>query len=150
MSMELTTFNAPAPQKDIIAALLADRRSENTKRAYQKDLNDFFTTMTGGESTPAVINQFLKMERFEAVKVALQYKALMIERGLSEATINRRLAALRSLVKYAKLIGQCDWSLEDIKGEKVQTYRDVSGISVAQMADMLKVPDREKIGRAHV
>lgn len=144
MSMELTTVHVPG-QKDLIADLLADKRSENTKRAYRKDLDDFFLTMTGGETTPALINQFLSMERFAAVKVALQYKASMLERALSEATINRRLAALRSLVKYAKLIGICEWSIDDVKGEKVKSYRDVSGVTVEQITAMLNVPDRSTI-----
>jgi integrase/recombinase XerC len=141
MLMELTTVIASA-QQDLIADLLADKRSENTKRAYKKDLNDFFVTITGGKASPELINQFLSLTRFEAVKVGLQYKASMIERGLTEATINRRLAAVRSLVKYAKMIGLCEWVLSDVQGEKIKSYRDTSGISVEQMAGMLKVPDR--------
>jgi integrase/recombinase XerC len=129
-------------QRDLIADLLADKRSENTKRAYEKDLNDFFVTITGDKASPELMNQFLNLTRFEAVKVGLQYKASMIERGLTEATINRRLAAVRSLVKYAKMIGLCEWDLSDVQGEKIKSYRDTSGVSVEQMAGMLKVPDR--------
>jgi integrase/recombinase XerC len=101
--------------------------------------------MTGGEASPSLINQFLSMDRFGAIKVALQYKASMIERTLSEATINRRLAALRSLVNYAKLIGNCEWNIDDIKGEKVKSYRDVSGVTVVQISAMLNVPDRSTV-----
>jgi len=39
---------------------LADKRSENTRRAYRCDLNDFFTTMTGSEATPEKVQEFLK------------------------------------------------------------------------------------------
>lgn len=131
--------------RDLIADLLADKRSANTKRAYQNDLNDFFKVMTGADATPAMINQFLNLPRFEAVQVGLQYKAKMIDRGLAEATINRRIAAIRSLVKYAKLIGLCEWDLSDIQGEKIQQYRDTTGITIQQMSDMLKVPDRSTI-----
>lgn len=129
-------------QRDLIADLLSDKRSENTKRAYEKDLNDFFMTITGSGATPQLINQFLNLSRFDAVKVGLQYKATMINRGLTEATINRRLAAIRSLVKYAKMIGLCEWDLNDVQGEKVKSYRDTSGVTVPQMSEMLKVPDR--------
>lgn len=131
--------------RDVVADLLSDKRSANTKRAYQNDLNDFFMTMTGAEATPAKINQFLSMTRFEGIRVGLQYKGNMIERGLAEATINRRLAAVRSLVKYAKMIGLCEWDLSDLQGERAKQYRDTSGITVEQMGDMLKVPDRSLV-----
>jgi integrase/recombinase XerC len=133
---------APKP-RDLIADLVADKRSENTKRAYRKDLADFFMTMTGKEATPELINQFMNMPRYDAVQVMLNYKSSMIERGLAEATINRRLAAVRSLVKYAKMIGACEWNLDDVSGEKVKKYRDTSGITVQQMNDMLNVPNRD-------
>lgn len=134
-----------AEKDDLIADLLADKRSENTKKAYRNDLNDFFMTVTGEGATPDLINRFLGLKRFEAVKVGLQYKASMIERGLTEATINRRLAAIRSLVKYAKTIGLCEWDLSDIRGEKIKSYRDTSGVTVQQMTAMLKIPDQTTV-----
>jgi integrase/recombinase XerC len=131
--------------RDLIADLLSDKRSENTKRAYQNDLNDFFMTMTGGEASPGKINHFLNMPRFDAVSIGLQYKAKMIDRRLAEATINRRLAAIKSLVKYAKIIGLCEWDLSDIQGEKIKQYRDTSGVTVPQMGEILNVPDRTTV-----
>ncbi len=32
---------------DVLAQLLADKRNPNTRRAYEKDLRDFFLKMTG-------------------------------------------------------------------------------------------------------
>lgn len=46
------------------------------------------------------------------------------------------------LRKYAKTLGLCDWDLRDLQGERVKLHRDTSGISIQQMSDMLKVPDR--------
>lgn len=142
MLVEVRNGEKGLSQRDLIADLLADKRSENTKRAYEKDLNDFFKTMTGGEASTQLISQFINLPRFEAVKVGLQYKASMMERGLTEATINRRLAAIRSLVKYAKTIGLCEWDLSDVQGERIKSYRDTSGVTVQQMGEILKVPDR--------
>jgi integrase/recombinase XerC len=131
--------------RDLVSDLLSNKRSENTKRAYRNDLNEFFITMTGESASQGRINQFLSLNRFDAINVGLKYKGIMIERGLAEATINRRLAAVRSLAKYAKMIGLCQWDLSDLQGERISPHRDTSGISVQQMNDMLKIPNRETV-----
>ncbi len=130
---------------NIMAALLTDKRSENTRRAYQKDLEDFFLTMAGKEAGPEIVRQFLALERSQAVTITLQYKALLIQKGLAEATINRRLAALRSLVSFARTVGQCEFSLDDVKGEKIESYRDTSGVSPVSVAAMLAIPNRKTV-----
>jgi integrase/recombinase XerC len=66
----------------------------------------------------------------------------LIERGLKEATINRRLAAIKSLVTFARKLGQCHYTLEDIKGEKVKAYRDTTGVGKDTYKKMLLIPDR--------
>jgi len=57
-----------------VAPLLADKRSENTKRAYAKDLQNFFLTTLVQQPTPALVSQFLQLGRFEAISdcVAVQ------------------------------------------------------------------------------
>ena len=50
----------------------------------------------------------------------------MATRGLAPATIRRRLSALRSIVAFARTIGEIDWSL-DVKSPRVIPYRDTSG-----------------------
>mgnify|MGYP000981603738 CR=1 FL=1 len=121
---------------DVMARLLADKRSENTRRAYRCDLNDFFTTRTGSEATPEKVQEFLNLSRGQANRVVLEYKADLLERGLAEATVNRRLAALRSLVSYAKVLGAVDWEL-DVSGEPVTTYRDTRGVTPADIRAIL-------------
>lgn len=142
MLIELSPANNQLMARDLMTDLLADKRSVNTKRAYQNDLNDFFTVMTGSEASQAKMQQLLNMTRFEAIRVGLQYKASMIERGLAEATINRRLSAIKALVKRGKIIGLCEWDLSDLQGERLKQYRDTSGVSVPQLVEMLKVPDQ--------
>jgi integrase/recombinase XerC len=94
---------------------------------------------------PELVKEFLHLDRFGAVALVLRYKAHLIERGLKEATINRRLAAIKSLVNFARKIGKCDYTLEDIKGEKVKPYRDTTGISKESYKKMLCVPDRNTL-----
>ncbi len=128
-------------QRDLVADLLADKRSENTKIAYKKDINDFFTTMEG-KFTQDIVSWFLNLDRHEAISKVYRYKAELLKRGLKEATVNRRLAAIRSLVAYTYKVGACNWNLSGIQGEKVEIYRDTSGIPAQQVAAMLEVPDQ--------
>ena len=53
-------------------------------------------------------------------------KADLLKRGLATATIARRLAALRSMVKLARALGRIAWTL-DIAGPKAEPYRDTRG-----------------------
>src|SRR4051794_7935095 len=50
----------------------------------------------------------------------------MIERGLQPATINRRLATLRSLVKFANTLGLVSWTLW-VRNAPAQPYRGTDG-----------------------
>jgi integrase/recombinase XerC len=61
-----------------------------------------------------------------ANELALNYKNSMVDVGLAPSTVNRRLAALRSLVKLARTIGMVSWTLE-VEGVKSQAYRDTRG-----------------------
>lgn len=132
-------------ERDLVAELLADKRSPNTCRAYLKDLQDFFRTMAGEELSQGLILQFLQLDRFSAVSIVLEYKAHLMQRGLAEATVNRRLSALRSLVNHAHRVGCCDWTLSHVRGEKIITYRDTTGISPQQFKRMVQQCDRQTL-----
>jgi integrase/recombinase XerC len=80
------------------------------------------------EPTVSLIQEFLSLDRFDAISLVLKYKEIWLEKELSPATINVRLSAIKSLVDYARKIGKCNYSLDDIEGVKVQNYRDTSGI----------------------
>ena len=64
-----------AIDRDILAELLADKRSVNTRHAYAKDLKDFFLSATGVEPDSALVAQFLQLDRFSAIALVLKYKA---------------------------------------------------------------------------
>jgi integrase/recombinase XerC len=132
-------------QRDLLAELLADKRSPETRRAYARDLKDFFRAIADADPTPQLVAEFLKLDRFTAIGLVLNYKQQLTEKGLAEATINRRLAAVKSLVKYAAKVGKCEWSLEEVQGERVQAYRDTSGIGAEAYARLLAVPDRSTL-----
>jgi integrase/recombinase XerC len=69
---------------------------------------------------------FLALTAGEANGVALAYRNRMAEVGLSAATVNRRLAALKSFVKLARTLGRVPWSVE-IAGLKPEPRCDRSG-----------------------
>jgi integrase/recombinase XerC len=131
--------------QDLVAELLQEKRSSNTRHAYAKDLRDFFRTVAESEPTPEMVGYFLRLERFEAIALVSQYKAKLIERGLKEATVNRRLSALKALVNYARKLGKCHYTLEDVKGEKVRKYLDTTGISRSTYRGVLGKIDRTTI-----
>jgi integrase/recombinase XerC len=135
-------FN-PLTPPDLLTQLLEDKRSPQTRRAYAKDLRDFFQFLTGAtEPTPLLVKEFLLLEQKQANSVVLQYKSALRKRNLSEATINRRLAAIKSLVRLGNQLGECFYSLDSIKGDKVIRYRDTTGISKESYRLMLSIPDR--------
>jgi integrase/recombinase XerC len=61
----------------------------------------------------------------------------MIDRGLAPATVNRRLAALRSLVKLARTVGLVPWQLE-LPNVRRLAYRDTTGPGVDVVRRMLE------------
>lgn len=134
-------INSQIPQ-DFLTSLLADKRSYGTKQSYERWLNYFFNFAYGKKPSEQIISQFLGLGKFEAIQIVLQYKSNMIARGLAEATVNCRLSALRSLVSFAVKIGKCNWTLDDVKSEPVQSYRDTTGVSPQTISDMLAQCDR--------
>lgn len=128
--------------RNLIEELLQNQRSPNTQRTYQRALNHFFQAISGQTPSPALIAEFLQLERPTALKIVLNYKATLLKQGLAESTVNVRLSAIKSLVSYAQTIDKCVWSLEEIKLETVQTYRDTSGISPEEFNKLFEVCDR--------
>jgi integrase/recombinase XerC len=135
--MNLTKIGTLAQTRDILAEHLADRRSEATRAGYSKDLKDFFKSIFDSEPSQQLVTQFLGLEKSEAIGLVLQYKANLIARGLSENTVNRRLSAIKSLVKFAKLRGLIDWDISEVRGEPSQSYRDTTGIAPEQFSKVL-------------
>ena len=129
-------------EPDVLAQFLLALRNPSTRKAYEKDLNDFFRTTTGTIATKDTVLEFLHLERSAAVGVVLNYKAKLFAKGLSEATVNRRLAAIKTLCSMGRKLGICQFTLEDVKGERVQQYRDTSGISPEEYRNVLNICDR--------
>ena len=54
-------FLAAIANRDLLAQLLSDKRSPNTRRAYAKDLRDFFHTIADADPTPEMVTYFSRL-----------------------------------------------------------------------------------------
>jgi integrase/recombinase XerC len=142
---QTTSIQFRTPQRDILAQLLADRRSPNTRRAYEYDLTQFFRAVAASDPRPEVLAAFLQLPRAEAIALVLDYKASLLDKGCSEARVNRALAAIKALARFAEALEQCPWNLEAVPGEKVRSYRDTSGISREEYKKILATCDRQTL-----
>ena len=125
------------PELDVLSLLLADKRSLATRRAYRSDLCDFF----GGEPQPEVVRAFLQQSAPELSLCLAHYKGRMLERGLSEATVNRRLAALRSLLTFSYRLGYARTDGRGlVDGEKAVAYRDTRGTDIHTLRRLVALP----------
>ncbi len=126
----------------VLDKLLNNKRSQHTRRAYRTDITDFFYSTTGQPPTSDLVLEFLHLEQEQAVSLLLDYKASMIARGLREATVNRRLSAMKALATMGRKLGVCRYTLEEVEREKNKQYRDTTGISVPQVKKVLEQCDR--------
>ena len=113
-----------SPGERLIAAFLAGR-SQNTRDAYARDI-DYFAAFTGDNEANRAMSRLLSLVHGEANGLLLAYRSHMIEQGLTPATVNRRLSAIRAAVRLARTLGFSTW-MPEIDGLKVQTYRDTAG-----------------------
>src|SRR5208337_3986143 len=122
-------------QTKILLEAFYSGKSQRTIEAYKKDWQDFQRFLEV-ESEGEAVNLFVSRSPGEANSIALQYRKNLLERGLQATTINRRLAALRSLTQMARTVGIITWSLE-IKNQKAEAYRDTKGPGIDNFKKIL-------------
>jgi integrase/recombinase XerC len=103
---------------------------------YQKDIENFLADLN------LELGKFLSLDRHGAYALVSRYKGELIQNNLKSATINRRLAAIKSLVSFSYNCGHCDFMLESVKGEKISSYRDTSGVDSETFKQVLSAIDR--------
>lgn len=123
---------------------LARTRSPHTKRMYLSNITAFFQFI-GYQLTPDILAQFLLLDSHQAFELVSQYHGLLVSHSLAPATINQKLAAIKSLVNYASQAGKCYYTLTNIKAEKLTPYRDTKGIPKEQFKLMLDAVDTSTI-----
>lgn len=132
---EMDTFHAR-----LLEAFLSGKH-RLTVDAYRRDLEDF-ARFLGSEDTPEALNLFVSGGHGLANETALRYRADLMSRGLAPASINRKLAALRSLVKLARTLGLVPWTLE-VPSVESRSYRDTRGPGLEGYRRLLSASGRE-------
>lgn len=117
------------PELDIspraVLAAFLDGKSKGTLIAYKQDL-DAFRAFLGFDSVGAAAELLLRQEQGKANALVISFVNELKAQKKSAATINRRLAALRSLVKLARVVGLVSFTL-DVAGVPDESYRDTRG-----------------------
>lgn len=131
----MTTELAPRdPLAETLAAWLSGR-SERTRLEYAKDLRRF-ADWRGAESVRGAVAELLGSGAGPAHLLVRAYKGWMMDAGAASATVNRRLAVVRSVVSIAQQSGLVDWSLH-VPGVPKKAALDVRGPSWAKFGEIL-------------
>jgi len=110
-------------------------RSERTIKAYRAGLQSFADYMEA-DSVEEAAEWLLSLPHGQANKAALRFRNVLKDRGLSNATINQKLSALRSLCALGNRQGFIQWTLS-VDSFKVEVLRDVSGPGVDGLKKMI-------------
>lgn len=136
---------APSSALRLVEAFLSGR-NERTIRAYRQDLEDF-RAFTQTATLDEAAGLLLSRGHGEANALALAYRTSLFERKLAVATINRRLAAVRSMVSLARTLGFVSWELE-VPSLKAETYRDTRGPGRTGFRLLLEAVDERRDAKA--
>jgi len=112
-----------------------DSLSERTREAYRLDLTDF-AKWAGAASPAEAVVFFIGLDQGEANQVFFEYMTWLKGEGKSPATINRRRAAMRSVLALARMMGLTHNTLE-IKPLRHESYRDTAGPGMDAIRAML-------------
>ncbi len=124
---------------DIARMMIQSKRSPNTRRAYETSLRAFF----GENYTVEGVHEFLQWPPPQISFALRAHKIQMLAEGSSESGINRRMAAVKSLLDFAWPLGLSTTDGRNlVENERVQTYRDTRGISLEQIKKLLAAPEK--------
>src|SRR5450759_1741357 len=135
---------ARLPEK--IVALFLSCHSSATNNAYRKDLATLADFLGQAKAEEAGI-QILSAPSSEVNMVAATWQRQMLSNGLAPATVNRRIAALRSLLALGRALGSTasEIHLSDLRSCPTRDTRGPGAEAVAQMVTLL---EQEKTPKA--
>lgn len=147
--MPATTGRCPVtysvhPADNAMQLLLADKRSEETRRAYRQDVAAFFG-WNGRQADVESIRWLCSLDAGQLALVLTQWK-ISLMKSCSTATVNRRLSAIRSLLRVARRLGAtCPDPTGLVDSEKVEAYRDTVSTGMSDAVRLLSACDRSTL-----
>lgn len=132
--LAVTGFHAPGCDGDAARRLFEDWRaglSPRTRRAYDDEIRRL-CDWAGTESKLVLFRTLLEGGSGPANQFVLRWKQELVRRGLAAQTINRSLAAIRSLIRLGRVLGLIAWEL-DVAGVPHEPRRDMRGPSLADI-----------------
>lgn len=147
MELAIKTDTKALVEFDLVQAFLSGKTTA-TLRAYDKDLKDF-QAFLGAPTVKEAANILVGSAPGAANGLALAYKVDLQKRGLAPATVNRRLAALRSLVKMARVLGFVTWNLEvdSLEAAPIKDTRGPGRVGFEKLMEELEARKDEKAVR---
>jgi integrase/recombinase XerC len=141
------------PLARLLAAFLAGR-SPHTVDAYMRDLDGFAAFLRRQAYTadrPVIgsaavdrdaLHWFLDQQSGRANEIVLNYKNELLARRRATGTIARRLAAVKSLTKYARMMGLISWAVE-VQAPRIEKSRDTRGPNLDTIQAMLTIAGQQ-------
>ena len=133
-----TSLSTTEAQADLIQEIMREflsGKSALTLKAYARDVEDF-ARFIGVDTPEQVIVDLLSNGRRHANTQARDYREYLQTIGLQPATINRRLAALASLVDAGETQGAINWTLK-VSRLKAKAYKDTRGPGLPALRKLL-------------
>ena len=130
--------------KDFINDFINQFISDQTKRAYLRDLDDFFSFLKTGDVTILHPSE-IKGHHFQF------YRDELMAKGLASATITRKLVAIRSFIKWSMAQKLIEYNpLDVVKLPKVQTQAPTLAFDDHEVVQMINSVDaNSKKGSMH-
>ena len=122
--MEFPLNYACLDHQRLLDAFLS-RRKPSTRVTYLQGL-DAWAAWLGAPSAAHGVSWLLGAGVLEGNARVLAFLDSQAVAGLSAATLALRLAALKSMVNLANLLGQCTWAIQ-VQGPAAKAYRDSRG-----------------------
>lgn len=117
-------------------------KSNNTVRAYQRDLEAFAQFLSlalairPGLTVYEALDKLFRQAAPSGHEIVLAFRDFLAQANLSSGTINRHIATLRSVSKLARMLGVATWSIE-VSGVRPERRRKTVGPALDVVQAML-------------
>jgi integrase/recombinase XerC len=135
------------PTLELALELFLAGRNQRTVKAYGADLRLWACWAKPQGTVRQAVSELLQGSAGAAHAQVRAYQMHLKARGLAHATINRRLAALRSLVALAQSLGLVVWSLR-VRSLKVEGMRDTRGPGVPAVQRLFRAAATQRPPKA--